>query len=71
MARASGLGGRYRLVGATSERARATVTRALRYAISRIAEHHPPLADQLARTLRTGTYCSYVPDPRVPARWQL
>jgi hypothetical protein len=71
LARAYGLGGRYRLVGATSERARASVTRALRYAISRIAEHHPPLADHLARTVRTGTYCSYVPDPRVPARWQL
>jgi hypothetical protein len=71
LARAYGLGGRHRLVGATSERARASVTRALRYAIARIAEHHPPLAAHLARTVRTGTYFSYVPDPRVPVRWQL
>ena len=71
LARAYGLGGRHRSVGATSERARASVTRALRYAVARIAEHHPALADHLARTLRTGTYCSYVPDARVPARWQL
>lgn len=71
LARAYGLGGRHRLVGASSERARASVTRALRYAIARIAEHHPELADHLTRTVRTGTYCSYVPDPRVPAHWQL
>jgi hypothetical protein len=71
LARAYGVGGRHRLVGATSERARASVTRALRYAIARIAEHHPQLADHLARTVSTGTYCSYNPDPRLPVRWQV
>jgi hypothetical protein len=71
LARAYGLGGRHRPAGASSERARASVTRALRYALARIGEHHPALADHLTRTVRTGTYCSYVPDPRVPVRWLL
>jgi hypothetical protein len=71
LTRAYGLGGRYRLIGATSERARASVTRAVRYAVARITDHHPALADHLTRTVHTGTYCSYVPDPRLPIRWRL
>jgi hypothetical protein len=69
LSRAVGLGGRQRRTGSTSERARASVTRALRYAQARIAEHHPSLAEHLQQTLRTGTYCAYVPDPRVPTGW--
>lgn len=71
LAAAFGLGGRYRVAGSTSERARASVTRSLRYAVSRIAEHHPAMADHLERTVRTGTYCSYVPDLRLPASWEI
>lgn len=69
LSRAFGLGGRTRVEGSTSERARASVTRALRYAMGRLAEHHPPLAAHLDLTLRTGTYCSYAPDPRAPIHW--
>lgn len=70
LARAVGLGGRQRMSGSTSERARASVTRALRYALARIAEHHPSLGDHLEQTIRTGTYCCYLPDPRVPTCWE-
>ena len=49
-----------------SERARAGVTRAIRQAITRIADHHPQLGEHLSRTIRTGTYCAYMPDPRTP-----
>ena len=70
LARAVGLGGRARTTGSTSERARAAVTRAVRYALRRIADHHPTLADHLEHTIQTGTYCSYHPDPRHPAKWQ-
>lgn len=69
LSRAFGLGGRDRHIGSSSERARASVTRALRYALDRVAAHHPVLAEHLESTVRTGTYCSYVPDPRVPIRW--
>ena len=71
LSRAVGLGGRERRVGSASERARASVTRAVRQALLRIGEHHPALAAHLDRTLRTGTCCAYVPDARVPVRWQL
>ena len=27
------------------------------------------LGEHLSRTIRTGTYCAYVPDPRAPAGW--
>ena len=69
LSRAVGLGGRDRRAGATSERARAAVTRAIRQAIARLAEHHPGLGEHLERTVRTGTYCAYLPDPRAPVDW--
>jgi tetratricopeptide (TPR) repeat protein len=70
LARAFGLGGRDRRAASASERARAGVTRAVRQAMTRIAEHHPQLGEHLSRTIRTGTYCAYVPDPRAPAGWR-
>ena len=71
LSRAVGLGGRDRRAGSTSERARASVTRALRHGIVRVGEHHPELGEYLDRTIRTGTYCAYVPDPRAPAAWRV
>ena len=71
LAGAFGLGGRHRLSGSMSERARASVTRALRYAVARIAEHHPAMAAHIRHTVRTGTYCCYAPDPRLPPQWDL
>jgi tetratricopeptide (TPR) repeat protein len=71
LARAVGLGGRDRRAASTSERARVSVTRAVRQAIVRVAEHHPELGEHLDRTIRTGTYCAYVPDPSALAARQL
>jgi len=70
LARAFGLGGRNRRAASASERARAAVTRAVRQAMTRIAKHHPQLGHHLSRTIHTGTYCAYVPDPRAPAHWR-
>jgi hypothetical protein len=69
LARAFGLGGRERRAASASERARVAVTRAIRQAMTRITEHHPRLGEHLDRTIRTGTYCAYVPDPHGPASW--
>ena len=69
LARAAGLGGRTRRAGSMAERARTSVTRTLRYSIERIAEHHQPLGDHLQRSVHTGTYCAYEPDPRIPVDW--
>ncbi|HJR49771.1 MAG TPA: hypothetical protein VJ794_01620 [Gemmatimonadales bacterium] len=70
LAHAFGLGGRDRRAASASERARAAVTRAVRQAMTRIAEYHPQLGEHLSRTIRTGTYCAYLPDPRAPADWR-
>jgi tetratricopeptide (TPR) repeat protein len=69
LSRAVGLSGRGRRAGSASERARAGVTRAIRQATARISEHHPQLGTHLDRSIRTGTYCSYLPDPRAPTLW--
>ena len=71
LSRAVGLGGRNRRVGSAAERARASVTRAVRQAMGRIRAQHPPLGAHLERAIRTGTYCAYLPDPRVPVAWKL
>jgi len=69
LSRAVGLGGRDRRTGVAAERARASVTRAIRQAMTRIRQHHPALAKHLDHAIRTGTYCEYRPDPRVPVKW--
>ena len=71
LARAVGLGGRDRRVGSNAERARASVTLAIRRAMARIRVAHPALGAHLDRTIRTGTFCVYLPDPRVPADWRV
>lgn len=71
LARAVGLSGRDRPAGAPAERARVSVTRAVRYALARISEHHRPLGDHLDHAIRTGTYVAYAPDPTSPIVWEV
>ena len=68
---ATGLGSRSRTVGGTSERARSSVTRSLRYSLDRLSEHHPTLAVHLSQSVHTGTYCVYTPDPTARLTWDL
>ena len=67
---AVGLGGAQRSTGGSAERARTAVTRSMRYALTRLAEHHPLAAAHLDQRVRTGIYCSYVPDELAPIRWR-
>lgn len=69
LAGAVGLGGRDRVSGSPAERARIAVTRAIRSSMARIAQQHPALGAHLEATIRTGTFCVYVPDPASPVRW--
>ena len=69
LSRAVGLDGRARRAGSASERARVSVTRAIRHALSRIRQHDPLLGEHLDRAIRTGTYCVYLPDSRITATW--
>jgi tetratricopeptide (TPR) repeat protein len=71
LARAIGLGGRDRRANSASERARASVTLAIRRAIAAIDDHNSHLGRHLQQTIRTGTYCAYQPDVRISDRWQL
>jgi hypothetical protein len=69
LAAAVGLGGRDRPAVARAERARMSVSKAIRTAIRRIGEHDPELGEHLAKAVRTGTFCAYAPDPRATIRW--
>lgn len=71
LATSVGLAGRSRKTSSATDRARMSVTRALRVAIDRIGEVNPPLGRHLDATVKTGTYVSYSPDPRFPPDWQL
>jgi hypothetical protein len=70
LSRAIGLGGRHRSVGSDAERARTSVTRSIRYALSRLVEHHPTAAAHLGQSVQTGTYCCYRTDPSAPVSWR-
>ena len=66
---ATGLGGRAREFSSDVERARISVTKALRTALDHIEEQAPLTAAHLRASLRTGRYCRYEPAPGGPARW--
>ncbi len=51
------------------EKARTSVQRAVRRAAGRIRADQEALGQHLDSAIRTGTYCSYQPDPRVPIQW--
>jgi tetratricopeptide (TPR) repeat protein len=61
LARALGLGGKDRKAAAPAERARVSVTKAIKRATGKIAAHDERLGRHLALTLRTGTFCVYAP----------
>jgi tetratricopeptide (TPR) repeat protein len=61
LSRAYGLGGRERRSGSAAERARVNVRRRLKDAIERIGEQIPDAGTYLDNTIKTGSYCKYVP----------
>ncbi|HEY6697000.1 MAG TPA: hypothetical protein VIZ67_02165, partial [Acidimicrobiales bacterium] len=69
LARAFGLGGRERRAASAAERARLNVTRALRAAISRLADAMPGAGAVLDRRVRTGLYCAFEPNAADEFRW--
>ena len=67
----TGLAGRPRQISSEAERARTSVKKAIQSAVRNIRPHCPPLAEHLEATVKTGLFCSYVPDPRVPITWHV
>jgi predicted ATPase len=70
LARAVGMFGRDRRSGSAAERARLNVTRAIRSAIQRVSERNAALGDLLGACIRTGSFCSYVPNAQSPIIWK-
>jgi hypothetical protein len=70
LSRAVGLGGRNRRAASASERARQSVTHAIKSAIERIGENHRPLGAFLSRCVKTGNSCTYYPHPAIPVAWE-
>jgi hypothetical protein len=52
-----------------AERARVNVTRRIAAALEKIAAVHPAASQYLETTVRTGTACVFLPDPRFPVTW--
>lgn len=67
--RAQGLGGRDRQQGGHAERARLNVSRSISLLLARIVEQDALLGGELQQSVRTGTFCSYMLDPRRPLHW--
>ena len=70
LSRAVGLGGRNRRAASASERARQSIAKAIKSVLERVAQSDAALADILSRCIRTGTFCSYQPDPASPIAWE-
>ena len=70
LSRAVGLGGRSRRAASASERARQTITKAIKSVLERIVQSDAALGDIFSRCIKTGTFCSYQPDPDFPIAWE-
>jgi hypothetical protein len=66
---ALGLGGRVRITGDRTERARKAVAMRIGTALKAIEPVHPELAQHLRNSVSTGRFCSYRPDQELS--WQL
>jgi hypothetical protein len=66
---AAGLGGRTRRSGASAERARVAVRKAIAAALTQIGKHDAAVARVLRDAVRTGAACRYDPHPDHPVRW--
>jgi hypothetical protein len=70
LSRTVGLGGRSRRAASASERARQTVTKTIKSVVERIAQSDARLGDVFARCVKTGSFCSYEPDPNFAFAWE-
>jgi len=70
LSRAVGLGGRNGRVSSAQERARQSITKTIKSVVERITQSDAALGDIFSRCVRTGTFCSYQPDPDCPIAWE-
>jgi tetratricopeptide (TPR) repeat protein len=70
LSRAVGLGGRNRRAASAAERARQTVAKSIKSVLERIAQNDATLGDIFWRCIKTGTFCSYQPNPDFSIAWE-
>ena len=70
LSRAVGLGGRNRRAASASERARQNVTKTIKAVVERIAQSDARLGEILSRCIKTGNFCSYLPDANFLIAWE-
>src|SRR5271156_2779352 len=70
LSRAVGLGGRNRRGAAPTEKARQSITKTIKAVLERIAQSDMALGEILSRCIKTGTFCSYEPDPEFAIAWE-
>src|ERR1700722_7676021 len=70
LSRAVGLGGRNRKAASASERARQSIGKTIKSVLDRIAQSDAGLAELFARSIKTGNFCSYQPDPDFQIAWE-
>jgi hypothetical protein len=71
IARSVGLFGRSRRSNSIAERARVNVSRAISSTIRRLRTIHASAGEHFDRSVKTGTFCSYRPDPRSRRPWEV
>jgi predicted alpha/beta hydrolase family esterase len=69
LSHAFGRGNVSRQFSTPTERARTSVQKAIRRALTRIAEQAPDLANQLGRSIQTGASCRFEPADDLPSKW--
>jgi hypothetical protein len=69
LSRATGLGGRNRRASSAAERARQSVTRGIKTALSKIANENIALGQLFSRCVKTGICCCYKPDANHTICW--
>ncbi len=71
LGRAVGLRGRDRTFSSPEERARISVTKAIRTAIRLVEKHCPELAEHFEASIQTGRFCAYATPGAASPRWSL
>jgi tetratricopeptide (TPR) repeat protein len=56
--------------GSASDRARQSVTKTIKSVLERIAQSDAAVGEIFSRCIKTGTFCSYRPDPVSPIVWE-
>ncbi len=70
LSRAVGLGGRNRRAASASERARQSINKSIKAVLEKVTHSDATLGGILSRCVRTGTFCSYQPDPDLRIAWE-